>query len=102
LGALGPALPDETLYFLDAHWQEYWPLLDEIKAIRRETGVIVIHDMKVPGRPELGFDSYGGKALAYEYVREALRLWSPGHRITYNDRTDGCSHPRGTGFVFPT
>jgi len=27
-----------TLFFLDAHWQEYWPLKDEIRAIPRGQG----------------------------------------------------------------
>lgn len=90
----------EVIYFLDAHWQQYWPLLDEIAAIRPETGVIVLHDMQVPDHPELGFDCYGGKSLNYDYVKDALTKWSPSHRIEYNERAD-CPIPRGVGYVFP-
>ncbi len=89
-----------VLYFLDAHWQSYWPLLDEIAAISPGTGVIVLHDMQVPGHPELGCDSYDGKTLNYDYVKEALTKWSPKHRIEYNDHAD-CPIPRGVGYVFP-
>lgn len=89
-----------VLYFLDAHWQQYWPLLDEISSIRANTGVIVLHDMEVPGHPELGYDAYGGSKLNYDYVKDALTRWSPTHRIEYNSHAD-CPIPRGVGYVFP-
>jgi hypothetical protein len=43
---------DLPLFFLDAHWQDYWPLLDELRAIQEhyERGVIIVHDVRVPGR----------------------------------------------------
>lgn len=100
LRALAPILPDETLYFLDAHWQDYWPVLDEIKAIRRGTGVIVLHDMQVPGHPEFPWRFFK-HPLNYAYVAEELRKWSPAHRIEYNDACEGCAEPRGVGYVFP-
>ncbi|YCM42874.1 hypothetical protein V2O64_16315 [Verrucomicrobiaceae bacterium 227] len=49
-----------TLYYLDAHWGGTWPLLDELKIVSEQDGpapIIVIHDFKVPNRPDLGFDS---------------------------------------------
>jgi predicted O-methyltransferase YrrM len=119
-----PLLPDRTLYFLDAHWESYWPLRDEITAIRSGTGVIAIHDMKVPDHPELGWDAYRGQPvgtqdiqilsndptiyrvevyqraeLDYAYVKEVLTKWSPTHKIEYNEKAE-CSQPRGVGFVF--
>ena len=101
LRKLRPFLPDKrVLYFLDAHWGDYWPLLDEIVEIWQRSGVIVFHDMVVPGHPELGFDTYGGQTLNYEYVRPALMEWSPNHRIEYNERAE-CPFPRGVGYVFP-
>lgn len=101
LRKLRPILPFQTLYFLDAHWGAYWPLLDEIAAIGRGAGVIVFHDIFVPDHPELGFDSYGGQRLDYGYVRLALNRWSPTHRIEYNERAD-CPVPRGVAYVFPS
>ena len=100
LQKLKPLLPGQTLYFLDAHWQQYWPLLDEIKAISKGQGIIVIHDCKIPGRPELGYDVWGGKELCYEYVKEALNDWSPSHKIEYNKEAN-CQKPRGCMYVFP-
>lgn len=101
LWSLQPLLPDETLYFLDAHWQEYWPILDEIRAIRPGTGVIVIHDMVVPDHPELGYDGYNGCNLDYVYVKDVVKKWSPTHRVEYNESTEGTAFPRGCGFFFP-
>jgi len=47
------------LFFLDAHWHTYWPLLDELKQISKlNKAIIIIHDFQVDGRPEYGYDSY--------------------------------------------
>lgn len=100
LTALRPLLPDNTLYFLDAHWQDYWPLLDEIRSIKKRTGVIVIHDIYVPGHPELGEYVCNGHRLDYDYVRDVLTEWSPTHRIEYNERVDSKS-PCGALYCFP-
>lgn len=51
-----------VFFYLDAHWQEYWPLFDELKTIGEFIGqraVIVIDDFKVPGK-RYAFDSYKG------------------------------------------
>ena len=64
-----------VLFYLDAHWEDYWPLLDELKVIAELSApppVIVIHDFKVPDRPDLGFDSYGDQDLDYDYIRQSL------------------------------
>ena len=89
----------KTLFFLDAHWQAYWPLLDEIDTISRGKGVLVIHDAQVPDHPEFGFDTWNGNALNYEYVKEALQRWSPTHKVEYSLKYD--YNPRGTMYVFP-
>ena len=93
-----PTLPDETIFFLDAHWLEAWPLLDEIATIPPGKGVIVLHDVKVPDR-DFGYDEYKGQPLDYGYVKEALTRWSPTHRVEHNRNADGCR--RGLMFIFP-
>lgn len=90
-----------TLFLLDAHWQKYWPLKDEIRAIPRGQGVLVMHDARVPGCPKLGVDVYDGQELSYEYVQDVLTEWSPTHRVEYND--DSAEIPRrGVMYVFPS
>lgn len=92
--------PARTLYFLDAHWHIYWPLRDEIAAIPRGQGVLVMHDARVPGCPSLGVDSYGGQELSYDYLKDVLTAWSPTHRVEYNDDTAEGSR-RGVMVVYP-
>ena len=95
---LVPTLPDETVFFLDAHWDDYWPLLDEIGKLQPGVGIIILHDVQVPGK-NFGFDTYKGTILNYEYVKEALFAWSPTHRIEYNSEADGSY--RGIMYIFP-
>lgn len=76
LNRILPALAGQpALFYLDAHWNEYWPLLDELDAIsktHKDNCVVVIDDIKVPGRPEIPYDSYGKSECSYEYVQEQL------------------------------
>lgn len=67
------------LFYLDAHWGNQWPLLDELRQIA-EAGikpVIVIHDFYNPNWKEAGlgekhYDEYGGQRLDLEYITERL------------------------------
>lgn len=71
---------DMPLYYLDAHWQTYWPLRDELRAITEAGGkaTIVIDDFEVPGRPQFGYDIDGGgdrtegQKCNLDYIRPAL------------------------------
>lgn len=63
------------LFYLDAHWQQHWPLLaelDEISKTHRDNCIIVIDDFKVPGRKDIIFDVYGKCECSYEYIRKHL------------------------------
>src|SRR3989344_8645991 len=41
---------DLPLFFLDAHWYNYWPLIDELQIIKAlPRAIIMIDDFKVPG-----------------------------------------------------
>jgi hypothetical protein len=72
------------LFWLDAHWDEDWPLLSELKLITegeftKIPCVIIVDDFKVPRRPSLGFDSYNGVELSYDYIKGQcpLRVFVP-------------------------
>jgi predicted O-methyltransferase YrrM len=71
-----PALESKpVLFYLDAHWEEYWPLLDEIEEIsktHKDNCIIVIDDVRVPGRPDIGYDWNGDNECSYEYVKNKL------------------------------
>jgi hypothetical protein len=49
------------LFYLDAHWYDYWPLQDEVKTISKLSQfVILADDFKVPGKPQFENDNGGG------------------------------------------
>jgi predicted O-methyltransferase YrrM len=62
-------------FYLDAHWDEDLPLLDELEIIlsRCTSALIMIDDFKVPDEPEYGFDDYGsGKALTLDFINPTI------------------------------
>jgi predicted O-methyltransferase YrrM len=90
------------LFYLDAHWYEYWPLLDELKVIGREAknSIIVIHDCFVPGRPNLGYDTYKGQRLDLEYIMPYLKeIYPKGYAYHYNSVSTGSN--RGVIYIYP-
>jgi predicted O-methyltransferase YrrM len=63
------------LFYLDAHWQSYWPLLDELEEIsktHKDNCIIVIDDFQVPGRADIPYDAYGSQKCCFEYVKDKL------------------------------
>ena len=61
---------ERALYWLDAHWQDTCPLLDELEVIaqRGPAPCILIHDFKVP-RTDFGYDSMpDGRAFNLELI----------------------------------
>lgn len=59
--------------YLDAHWNDDFPLGDEINLIFRywPASVVMIDDFQVPGDEGYGFDSYGaGATLCITYLEE--------------------------------
>lgn len=66
---------EPVLFYLDAHWESYWPLLDELKEIavtHKDNCIIVIDDIKVPARDDILYDRYENHECSYEYVKSQL------------------------------
>lgn len=78
-----------TICWLDAHWQNYNPLLDELVVIQKSglNPIIVIHDFKVPDHPEFGYDTYPEQNIIYEwdYIKDHVQ----GYDHYYNRVADG-------------
>lgn len=82
IGASAPLLGECPIFYLDAHWQLYWPLRNELSHISGAhlKGVIVIDDFEVPGQPQFGYDIDGGASGAngggqrcnFDYIKPAL------------------------------
>jgi hypothetical protein len=65
------ALDDPLLFYLDAHWNDFLPLRDELGLIFTccRNPVVIIDDFKVPDDPGYEYDNYGpDKALSLEFV----------------------------------
>lgn len=99
----GVHIDEKILIFCDAHWNQYNPLLDELKAIK-ESGFkpcIIVHDFKVPSIPELGFDTYAGQDYEWSWIEESINniYGKDGYTYYYNSQAEGAK--RGVIFIEP-
>ncbi len=84
--------------YLDAHWQDYCPLRDEIAALLavKKPKLIMIHDFKVPGR-DFGYDVYHGSPNSLETIADLLH--HDECRYAFNHQTAPQSANRGVLFI---
>ena len=109
------------LYWLDAHcggtirdqdtgevsyrWSGTtgWPLFDEIRLVteRCDSGLVMIDDFEVPGRPEFGFDTYCDVACGLEAIRSSLAAGKEYRLILpkYTEHTSPKDPLRGVGVI---
>jgi hypothetical protein len=67
----------KILFFLDAHWGDYWPIHDELRVMKTYglKPIILIHDFFVPdenGKAKFGYDVYKGQALDHEFMKPVV------------------------------
>ena len=65
-----------VLFFLDAHWNEYWPLRDELSSIIKLTNkpIIAIDDFYNPFFPNSGgYDVYRGNVCGTKYIKDLVK-----------------------------
>jgi hypothetical protein len=93
------------IMYADSHWQDFFPLFDELKLIQLSglKPVIVIHDCKVPNEPNLGYDSYKGVDICFEAVQEYLDLiyGVDGYDYYYNSDATATEIKRGLIYITP-
>lgn len=81
---------NKVFFFLDAHWYDYLPLLDELSVIKEKciSPVIAIHDFYVPdenGNALFGYDSYKGQPLNYSYIESHVNdLYGDNVEVKYS------------------
>lgn len=110
LESLLPLLKNQrVLFYLDAHWYEPWPLLDELEMISRthkDNCIVAIDDFKVPGRPDIAYDAYGSNECSFEYISNKLEKIFSDCDCFYlipknlNSRAKFVALPRNWGFKF--
>ena len=107
LNKILPNINERILFYLDAHWYMYCPILDELEAIfnnNKKDCIIVIHDFLSPNT-DLGYmrvpdenSVSGGPPLNYEYISEKLsKIYNNNYDYYYNKISDG--NPK-TGVIF--
>lgn len=95
-------LSDNTMLFLDAHWSNKCPLLEELECIELAgiKPVIAIHDWMVPNHPELGYDSYNGQPFTFAWIRKAVEdIYGENYDFHYNTEAEGAK--RGIIYIYP-
>ncbi len=109
---------ENLLIFLDAHWENYWPVKDELNVIIEKNirPVICIHDFFVPGGnifvdkygrrinskdgSKFGYDQYNGVALDLNYISEELnKLYPEGFEYHYSTQVSEVDS--GLIFIYP-
>ncbi len=95
-------LQENILFFLDDHWLDKCPLIDELEIIATLgiKPVIAIHDFYVPGT-NFGYDTYKGQRFDWEFVREAIeRIYGKDNfNYFYNEQAEGAA--RGIIYIEP-
>ena len=86
---------EQSLFFLDAHWGEYWPLLDELAIIfsNCHKPVIIIDDFDAGNG--LSCDEYQGRKLGFDYLASSIPA---DYKFFVNPQSN---RNRGLIFIFP-
>ena len=99
-----------AIFFLDAHWGDFCPLLAELAAIADgkfhsifNNPVIAIHDFKVPNEPNLGYDSIHGQPFDFEWIKPSLEAiyGVDGYEYYYNSDATSTEIKRGLIYITP-
>jgi hypothetical protein len=101
------AINGRTLFYLDAHWYNYCPLLEELEIISRDLKsdlkpVIVIHDFQVPERFDLGYDEYNGQPFNFSWIKSRLDSIYGEDNYDYHYNTENATGAkRGLIYIYP-
>lgn len=95
-----------VLFYLDAHWGKSCPLLGELEAIAQvpwlhNNCMIVIDDFKVPGRPDVPYDSIKGHPFDLKYVQGKLKKIMRPLDVAYYAPPKKLARSRGKLVVIP-
>lgn len=96
---------NRTIIFVDSHWYNNFPLLEELKLIKASglTPVIVVHDCLVPNEPALGYDSYNGVDISFATMKPYLDdiYGADGYSYHYNSDAESTLVKRGIIYIYP-
>lgn len=95
---------DKFFLFLDAHWDEYWPLLDELQQVI-DFGykpVIIIHDFDC-GHGGWQYDTYNGNILNWDYIKDKIHqiYGEDGFEFKVSQKSFKTPPLRGCAYIYP-
>lgn len=101
---INESIDDKTIFFLDAHWWDNYPLRDELNIIAKNKlkPVIIIHDVLVP-ETKLGYDCMENNIpLDFFYIKDKIELiYDTQYRYWFNDDIYSSGAKRGTIYITP-
>jgi hypothetical protein len=97
----GSAIGDNPMFYLDAHWNEFMPLPDELTIIAEncDKAVILIDDFMVPWDDRFLYDEYPDIRIDVEIINKWLRPIREDISV-YMPSYDPGSDPSGKGIGF--
>jgi hypothetical protein len=98
-------ITNDCIVFIDSHWYDVCPMLDELTIIAEQkvTPVIAIHDFLVPNEPNLGYDTIHGQAFSIEWIKPYLEAiyGVNGFEYFYNSDAESTEIKRGIIYITP-
>jgi len=97
---------DRVIYFLDAHWGNHCPLIEELNVLTLSPTelppVIVIHDWYT-GDDRLGWDEYNGQRFEYSWIAPVIKNLENAHGCVYTHyfNTESENGMRGLIYLIP-
>jgi len=92
---INPLIGKRVLFFLDSHFNNDKSLDRELEVIKNSKVIpyILIHDFKVPNRPDLGYDTWDGHEYSFEsfepLVESVYRAMKfKGYKHYYNNTSE--------------
>lgn len=99
------SIEGNSIIFIDSHWYDVCPMLEELKIIAHKgiKPVIAIHDFLVPNEPNLGYDTIHGQAFSIEWIRPYLETiyGINGFEYYYNSDAESTDIKRGIIYITP-
>jgi predicted O-methyltransferase YrrM len=95
-------ITEPVIIFADSHWGEFNPLIKELEIIadHKLKPVLVVHDFLVPGRKELGYDTYKEIVYEWKWIEPSIRkIYGDEFVMEYNSKAAGAK--RGICYVYP-
>jgi hypothetical protein len=104
LPAILNKLTGNTIFYLDAHWYEHCPLLNELNLIKEYNlkPIIAIHDFYVPGASTLGYDTWNNQILNIDWIKDSLnKIYDNNYSYFYNNDLYSEGAKRGIIYITP-